>query len=73
MQDTGKSVLVRKLLSELNEYGYIYLAIDFNYCTASAALQAFLENAFEMKTDKLYAPPGHKLQPQNFIQTIFAI
>lgn len=57
---TGKSVLVRKLLSELNEDDYINRAINFNYYTTSAALQAFLESAIEMKSGKLYAPPGQK-------------
>jgi dynein heavy chain len=57
---TGKSVLVRHLLSSLNENEYIYRAMNFNYYTTSAALQAFLESAIEMKSGKLYAPPAQK-------------
>ena len=57
---TGKSVLVRKLLNELDENEYMFRAINFNYYTTSAALQTFLESAIEMKSGKLYSPPGTK-------------
>jgi len=38
----------------------MYRAINLNYYTTSAALQAFLESAIEMKPGKLYAPPVQK-------------
>jgi len=57
---TGKSVLARYILSNLNENDYIFRAINFNYYTTSMALQSFLEAAIEMKSGKLYAPPAQK-------------
>jgi dynein heavy chain len=57
---TGKSVLVRHLLNGMNENEYMYRAFNLNYYTTSAALQAFLESAIEMKSGKLYALPAQK-------------
>ena len=57
---TGKSVLVRHILNNLNENDYISRAINFNYYTTSHSLQTFLESAVEMKSGKLYAPQAQK-------------
>ena len=57
---TGKSVLIRHLLSSFNDTEFMYRAINFNYYTTSAALQTFLESSLEMKSGKLYAPPAQK-------------
>jgi len=57
---TGKSVLIRYLLNNLNENEYMFRAINFNYYTTSQTLQNFLESAVEMKAGKLYAPPAQK-------------
>jgi dynein heavy chain len=57
---TGKSVLIRHFLDSLNYNDYLYRAMNFNYYTTSASLQAFLESAIEMKSGKLYAPPLQK-------------
>lgn len=57
---TGKSMLVRTMLSALNDNDYMFRAINFNYYTTSYALQMFLEAAIEMKSGKLYAPPAQK-------------
>ena len=57
---TGKSVLIRNLLNNLNDQEFMFRAMNFNYYTTSLALQQFLESAVEMKSGKLYAPPAQK-------------
>ncbi|KAK8861127.1 hypothetical protein M9Y10_012822 [Tritrichomonas musculus] len=57
---TGKSVLIRNLLNNLNDQEFMYRAMNFNYYTTSLALQLFLESAVEMKSGKLYAPPAQR-------------
>ena len=57
---TGKSVLIRNLLNNLNDQEFMYKSMNFNYYTTSLALQLFLESAVEMKSGKLYAPPSQK-------------
>ena len=57
---SGKTVLIRNKLDNLNEELSLSATINFNNYSDSASLQFMMEQMLEKKTGRLFGPPGQK-------------
>lgn len=57
---SGKTVLIKKFLSECDDDSYVKETISFNHFTTSMMLQACMEKPLEKKAGRNFGPPGKK-------------